>query len=808
MSKKKKPRKKRADTPATGQIAAPPSGTRRGGRTIAWLLAAVVASVVVVALVMKQMRGPAAPAPLSTTPPPLGAKFVGAAECAKCHEHENTLWNGSHHQLAMQPATDSTVLGNFNHASFDNGGVASNFYRTGSKFMVRTDGADGALHDYEISYTFGVYPLQQYLIAMPGGRLQALGIAWDSRARERGGQRWFFLYPGQKITPDDSRHWTGIDQNWNYMCADCHSTNLRKNYNAGTRTFATAYAEIDVSCEACHGPGSNHVSWAKKEGDWQSLDATEGLTIALDERKAVAWTIDPVTGNARRSAPRQSEREIQMCARCHARRGQIHEDYVHGQPVGDDYRVALLDEDHYFPDGQIKEEDYEYGSFIESRMFHAGVTCSDCHEPHSARLRGDGNNVCMQCHSAAKYNSPAHHFHQVGSAGARCVECHMPTRTYMVIDARRDHSIRIPRPDLSVKMGTPNACTNCHTDKPAQWALAAVDKWYGHTPVGFQRFAEALNAGSAGAPGAQKLLAQLVADREQPAIARASALSMLNAYAAPSTDDAVRAGVADESALVRRAAAEAMSNTEPSASASVLAPLLGDPVRDVRIETASVLAGLPADNLPADVADAFGRATEEYITAQELNADRPEAHLNLGLLYARENHLDQAEAELKTALSIDPGFAPGAVNLADIYRAQNRDQDGERVLEDAIKRSPDDASLEHALGLLMVRQKRSSEGLDLLATAARIDPGNARYVYVYAIALNDAGSTGAAIETLETSLKLHPYDRDSLAALVNFLEQSGNSTAALTYAHRLQELEPGNPQVQQMLKDLTEHSHS
>ena len=705
----------------------------------------------------------------------------------------------------MQPATNSTVLGDFNHASFDNSGVVSDFYRAGSKFMVRTDGPDGALHDYEIGYTFGVYPLQQYLIAMPGGRLQALGIAWDSRARARGGQRWFFLYPGQKITPDDSRHWTGIDQNWNYMCADCHSTNLRKNYNAGTRTFATAYAEIDVACEACHGPGSNHVSWAKKEGDWQSLDATEGLTIVLDERKAVAWPIDPVTGNARRSAPRQSEREIQMCARCHARRGQIHEDYVHGQPVGDDYRVALLDEDHYFPDGQIKEEDYEYGSFIQSRMFHAGVTCSDCHEPHSSRLRADSNNVCMQCHSAAKYNSPAHHFHQLGSAGARCVECHMPTRTYMVIDARRDHSIRIPRPDLSAKIGTPNACTNCHTDKSAQWALDAVDKWYGHTPVGFQRFAEALDTGSAGAPGAQKLLAQLVADREQPAIARASALSMLNAYAPASTDDAIRAGVADESALVRRGAAEAMSNTEPAASASVLAPLLGDPVRDVRIETAGVLAGLPADNLPPDVADAFGRATEEYIAAQELNADRPEAHLNLGLLYARENHLDQAEAELKTALSIDPGFAPGAVNLADLYRAQNRDADGERLLEDAIKRSPDDASLKHALGLLMVRQKRNSEGLDLLATAARLDPGNARYVYVYAIALNDAGSTGAAIETLETSLKRHPYDRDSLAALVNFLEQSGNSTAALTYAHRLQELEPGNPQVEQMLKDLTGH---
>jgi tetratricopeptide (TPR) repeat protein len=706
----------------------------------------------------------------------------------------------------MQPATDSTVLGNFNHARFDNSGVTTTFSRSGSKFMVRTDGPDGALHDYEIGYTFGVYPLQQYLIAMPGGRLQALGTAWDSRPRESGGQRWFFLYPGQKITFRDPRHWTGIDQNWNYMCADCHSTNLRKNYDARTRTFSTVYAEIDVSCEACHGPGSNHVAWAKKEGDWQELDATEGLTIALNEREGVAWSIDPATGNARRSSPRLTEREIQMCARCHARRGEIHEDHVHGQPVGDDYRVALLDEDHYFADGQIKEEDYEYGSFIQSRMFHAGVTCSDCHEPHSLKLRADGNNVCMQCHSRQKYDSPRHHFHKAESAGARCVECHMPTRTYMVVDPRRDHSIRIPRPDLSVKLGTPDACANCHTDKSAEWALDSVIKWYGHAPEGFQSFAETLNAGSAGAPGAQQSLERLVADREQPAIARATALSILAAYAPPPSDSAVRAGVIDDSALVRLAAARAMSNTDP-AGPKTLAPLLSDPVRAVRIEAAEVQAGLTADNMPAGVAAAFTRATDEYIGAQELNADRPEAHLNLGLLYAKENHFDKAEAELKTALSLDPSFAPAAVNLADLYRAQNRDEEGERVLKNGLGRSPNDASLEHALGLLMVRQKRGAEGLGLLGAAARGEPGNARYVYVYAIALNDAGQTKAAIEALESSIKAHPYDRDSLAALVSFVEQSGDSAKAVTYAQQLDELEPNNPQVRQMLKQLNEHQH-
>ena len=383
----------------------------------------------------------------------------------------------------------------------------------------------------------------------------------------------------------------------------------------------------------------------------------------------------------------------------------------------------------------------------------------------------------------------------------------MPTRTYMVVDPRRDHSIRIPRPDLSVKLGTPNACNNCHTDRSAQWASDSVKKWYGHAPEGFQHFAETLQAGATGAPGAQQSLERLIVDREQPAISRASALSMLAAYAPTPTDAAVRAGVIDDSALVRRAAARALSNSDPSGSATTLAPLLSDPIRSVRIEAAEVLAALPADNLPRNFAAAFSRATDEYISAQQLNADRPEAHMNLGLLYARENHFDKAEAELKTALSLDPSFAPASVNLADLYRGQNRDQEGERVLNDAISHSPNNASLEHALGLLMIRQKRNAPALELLAAAARNEPSNARYAYVYAVALNDAGKTKAAVETLESSIKTHPYDRDSLAALVNFLDRAGDSAAALTYAQRLDELEPGNPQVREMLRKLKEHSH-
>jgi tetratricopeptide (TPR) repeat protein len=762
----------------------------------------IVSAMVMLGLSHRLPRYVATARVVSSAPAPT---FVGATACGGCHERELKLWMGSHHQLAMQPASDSTVLGDFNDAKVSDGAVTSLFFRRDGKFMVRTTGPDGALHDYRIEFTFGVSPLQQYLIEMPDGRLQALGIAWDSRSRESGGQRWFRLHPDSKLSPGDPLYWTGIDQNWNFMCADCHSTNLRKNYDLKTRTFATSYAEIDVACEACHGPGSHHVAWAAKTGDWRRCEANHGLTIALDERRGVSWKIDGASGNVVRSTPRRSEREIQMCARCHSRRSQIREDYVHGQPLGDDYRVSLLDDDLYYPDGQIKAEVYEYGSFIQSRMFHAGVTCSDCHDPHSLKLRVQGNGVCLQCHSAPRYDSTRHHFHRAGSPGSRCVECHMPSRIYMVVDARRDHSLRIPRPDLSVKIGVPNACNGCHRDKSAEWAAAQVAKWYGHQPVGFQRFAETLHAGSVGAPGAASALSQLVANREQPPIARASALALMVGEPESVVAASVREAARDTSPLVRRAAARLLpgadAHASPGAPALLLplasAHLLGDPVLAVRIEAADALAGTPADALPGDVAGALNKAITEYVSAQELNADRPEAHSNLAWLYTREKRFAEAQRELATALSLDPSFAPAAVNLADLDRELGQDGEGERVLRDAIVRLPNDASLQHALGLLLVRQGHEQEALEHLAVAARLDPASARFAYVYAVALNDAGHKGKALEVLEDDVARHPYDREALAALVNLYRGEGNAEKADGYAKRLADLEAGDAQVRQ-----------
>ncbi len=812
MSRGKRERRKAAQahetsTGAPAGLPDRPEPAPAPRRLVKALLLGVGAAVAVLAVAAgawwwessRPSKGPLAGAARAARP---AASHVGQQVCGQCHQQTAQRWRGSHHDLAMQSPTDASVAGDFNNSRFTYAGVTSTFFRRGSTFVVRTDGPDGKLHDYDVKYTFGATPLQQYLIEFPDGRLQALGIAWDTRPRAQGGQRWFHLYPGQNVTHRDELHWTGLSQNWNYMCAECHSTDVRKNYDPKTRRFGTTYAEVNVACEACHGPGSMHVAWARKEGDWRALDGgTKGLVIALDERKAVTWAISAETGNARRTPPGRTRREVETCGRCHARRGQFSEDYVHGRPLGDTHRVALLEDRLYYPDGQIRDEVYEYGSFLQSKMFHQGVTCADCHDPHSLALRAPGSQVCLGCHAAQTYATPTHHFHPAGSRGADCIGCHMPTTTYMVIDPRHDHSFRVPRPDLSVTLGVPNPCTRCHAGRPAAWAARQVETWYGHAPRGYQRYAEALGAASTGRPGATELLEAVARDGDQPAIARASALGHLGPSPGAGALEVIRAGVKDGDPLVRGAAAGALEGVDPGFRADLLAPLLDDPVRAVRMQAARALAGAPRDRLTDKQRTALDRGLAEYIAGEQFNADRPESHLNLGLLYAAQRRFAEAEGALRAALAVDPRFAPASVNLADLYRATGRDPEGERVLRDVLEHSPT-AAAHHALGLLLVRQKRMPEALAELEAAARLAPESARYGYVYAVGLNGTGRPKQAMEALLRVLARHPYDRDSLAALVAYSREQGNPRQALVYARRFAELEPANVEARQMVERL------
>lgn len=720
----------------------------------------------------------------------IAADYVGRDKCQSCHKAETKLWQNSHHDLAMDHANSKTVLGDFSNTSFKYAGITSKFYKKDDRYMVRTDGPDGKLQDYETKYTFGVTPLQQYLIELEPGRLQALSIAWDTRKKAEGGQRWFHLYPDEKITFTDELHWTRPSFNWNGMCAECHSTNLQKNYDSKADTFKTSWSEIDVSCEACHGPASNHIDWAKTliGRKLNKSDINSGFNFSLDERKNISWDMDDVSGTAKRSHKRETEKEIEVCAQCHSRRSAITNNYHAGKSFTDHYMPSLLDEGMYYSDGQIQDEVYVYGSFLQSKMYHKGVTCSDCHEPHSLQLRQEGNGVCLQCHKAEKFESKKHHFHKEDSKGALCAECHLPTRSYMVVDPRHDHSIRIPRPDLSAALGTPNACNQCHEDKPASWAAARVRDWYDKPQQGYQQFAHAIDASRKGKATSGKLLAKLIRNGETPNIARAFAMSGITPYLNQSNIDILQKGLNDKDAMVRMASVSALEGLPQTMLAQLAFPLLDDPIRSVRIEAARVLAPVPTGKLQGELLTIYNRAASEYINSQQVNAERPEAQLNLGNYYAAKGEIDKAVAAYKKSIGLEDVFIPAYINLADLYRAQGEDNSADSLLQSAIEIAPKNADAHYALGLLKIRQKKNSEAIKLLQRAAEFNKSNANYVYVYAIALDSTGQKDVAIKVLQGANERFPQNANILEALITFHRDAGNEFAAQTLMKKLQKL--------------------
>ena len=667
--------------------------------------------------------------------------LIGSAACASCHADPSAAWETSQHAVAMQRATPATVLARFDSVPVTLEGVPHTFFRRGSQYVVTTEGTDGRPHDFGIAYTFGVSPLQQYLVEFPGGRMQALAVAWDTRAASEGGQRWFSLNPGRRFSHEDEEHWTGRLYNWNFRCADCHSTAVRKAYDPVMDRFRTARSEISVGCEACHGPGSAHREWGRTSaGLRRILWRGNGLTAPLDERRGASWAMPAGARTARRSTPRAADREIETCAQCHARRIHIADGYVAGAPLTDYYIPSLVERDLYHVDGQQREEVYNHGSFLQSRMYRAGVTCADCHDPHTQKLRAPGNLVCGQCHSPAAYDTSAHTFHPAKGAAA-CVDCHMPTTTYMEVDSRHDHSIRVPRPDLSVALGVPDACTRCHTGRDAAWADAQVRQWYGRPARGSQRFAHAFAADERGDPAAFDSLMRVATDTAENPIARASALARLGAYPTEATLALARQNARSPDALTRLAALQVLEAYPPPRRAEVAIPALRDERRAVRQGAAWLLAPL-ADSLPDDARAAFAAAAREFVARQRYNADQPDHRLTLGHFYVQRVYLDSAAAEYRAATRQAPRFAQAWVELAEVLRVQGRDAEAEEAMREGVRRLPGEAGMYHALGDLLMRMGRPADAVEPLARATRMRPDVPEFRAAHARAVEALRSPG------------------------------------------------------------------
>jgi predicted CXXCH cytochrome family protein len=729
-------------------------------------------------------------------------EYVGKEKCITCHKQETSAFLGSHHDLAMQHAKSDTVLGDFDNAEFVFNGITSRFYKNDGKFFVRTDGPEGNLEDFEIKYTFGVTPLQQYLIELPGGRIQALNIVWDSRTESEGGQRWYHLYPDEKIAHDDELHWTGLNHNWNHMCAECHSTNLEKNYDSVTNTFNTVWSEIDVSCEACHGPASKHIKLTKELTIAELNEQKDkGFEIKHENWSSKDWVFSENQAIASLFNERNNSPLLDNCGRCHSRRTSMYDKNSYKKSFHNAHLLALLDPGLYHADGQINDEVYVYGSFLQSKMHQAGVNCLDCHDPHSLKLRAEGNQLCQQCHDEKTYNNKSHHFHETNTKESECVSCHMPAKNYMVIDSRRDHSFRVPRPDLTIKTGSPNACNQCHTEESAEWAMDKIKGWYKKNGFDFH-YGEALHAARMGSANAEALLLRLINDQEQPAIARATAMRLLAGGLNSNTFNTIYEATDSDETLIRLASADALSSMEINDRHKLLKHLLEDEEKAVRINAANILA--PASKLQLSDKDKrlLLKSLDEYIDVQNKNAERAFAHVNLGNLYVSLGDYTKARAFYETAIKKEPTFIPAYANLADLYRLQDLEEISQSVLLDALKVNNDAAVIYHALGLSQVRQKKNQAALKSFKQATTLEPDNAQFILVYAIALHSDNNTEKALTLLAAYHERVPTNGQILMTLSTLNRDHGNIDESIFYAEKLQELMPDNAQLKKHIEVL------
>ncbi len=674
--------------------------------------------------------------------------YVGTDKCQSCHKGEFESYLTSDHFHAMDTASSHSVKGDFNNSTFVFHGDTTYFYKKGEQYFVRTTDSTGRKKEFLVSFTFGWKPLQQYLVSFPDGRIQTLPFCWDTRPANEGGQKWFHIYGKENIMPGDELFWTDINQNWNFMCADCHTTNYFKNFDINTNTYHSTWNESRVSCESCHGPASGHMIWAEKEDPKDSL---MGFAFSLATRK-VTWAFNKENGIAYPSSVEKNDELIETCARCHARAARISDHYHHGESFLQTHIPSTINTINYYVDGQIKEEDYEYGSFLQSKMYAQGVTCINCHDAHSMKIKLPGNQLCYTCHMPDVYDVFQHTRHEKNTEGSSCVGCHMPVTNYMVVDPRRDHSIRIPRPDLSLKMNTPNACNQCHTDKTTAWANKSFLEWYGDKLPKEKTYGELMHKIAQNTTGSGAAWSELMTVANYPAIIKATALDANNRFYSQQNINIITEQLKSNDPNIRLNALRAISPLPMNMVIPAVTPLLNDKVLAVRRQVLNVL-GPSYQQMDEATRQKFDAEVSEAMTLERNLSDRPEGYLNQGLLLANTGKINEAEQIYQLGLKRFPKFVGLYMNLADVYRMKNSEPQVKEMLDKGLRIHPNNADLNYSLALWHIRRGDKKEGLATLQKATQLESSNASFVYAYAIGLHDMGEKAKAISTLESFLK-------------------------------------------------------
>lgn len=687
-------------------------------------------------------------------------------QCVACHQNQVNDWKKSDHAKAMDIASPSSVLADFNGATFEHYGQSAKFTTKEGKYWATISRGE-TTQKYQLDYTFGHYPLQQFLVKTDGGRYQVLPFSWDSRTKSEGGQRWFAIYEDEDVKSNDRLHWQQPLQNWNGMCADCHSDGLKRNYSVTDNTFDTTWDNINVGCQSCHGKMIEHI----EKGAIENNDYTGSKEIAK-------WllSLEDIDGEwvTRRPSAKRDNSFMENCYACHSLRSPLTDGFVHDAPFLDQFSPNFIASPLYHTDGQIKEEVYVYGSFLQSKMHAAGVNCLDCHNEHSMKIKAPENGVCLQCHNPVVFDVESHHRHLKDSEGSLCVSCHMPTNTYMGVDDRRDHSFKIPRPHLSDGNDAPNACTQCHDDKSNQWATQNLEKWHGEaaklatTEADFHRLQM----------GKRLSIAQHLAvinDKKLSEILRATAITHLPNTVGQLFDAQIQNWVYSDEPLIRLAIAKNGQLLAPDDRQKSFVKLLSDQYRAVRTAAANHLI-----NIPVIDKTLLQKALTELMHSNDVNSWRGEGHLNQSMIHMNLGDPTKTVEALTRGIEVDPYFTENYINLADIYRSVG-DTNKEKIIYQAgLNATPKSAMLQYSYGLHLIRTKQTSEALEAFNNAVKLSPDNSQFAYVYLIAMDANGQTKRALSILKSIIRRFNGD-PQLAQLGMSFAQKLNDERSYNY---------------------------
>jgi Flp pilus assembly protein TadD len=744
------------------------SGGNQGNRLAGWLL---IVGLLLAGGCERRPASDSAKASAPDAPVPLNA-YAGSAACAECHRAAHELWRQSHHALAERPVAPAQDAPAFRPArEFRDGSFTTRVEWAAAQPVVTTRGLAQTPAAVPVARVLGESPLRQFLVAADGGRWQTLEAAWDPHRAE-----WFNVFGAEDRRGGEWGHWTGRGMNWNSMCADCHNTALRKNYAPATDSYRTAMAEPGVGCEACHGPARAHVEWRRHHG---------------------SATTDPTL------AKLKPEEMLDACGTCHSRRAELTGRFVPGDAFTDHFALATVDETaNYFVDGQVREEDYEFASFLSSRMHAAGVRCGDCHQPHSAKTLLPGNALCQRCHAGGANGAPviipaAHTFHRADSTGSQCVNCHMPQTTFMQRHRRHDHGFTIPDPLLTEELGIPNACNRCHTDRDTAWTRTAAEKWYGGKLARPTRErARWIAAARRGDRSAVSPLLGLLRTNATP-FWQGVAVRMLESWVHESSvEQAVRKLDSHTNSLVRANVVRAL---EPLATAGAgpardtVTARLEDADRSVRVAAAWTLRS----QLNLD-----SRAGRELRHSLEYQADQPVGQLRLGHFHASRGELPKALEHFRRAVAWDPNSPPLRRELA-VALSQSGDAAGAVAeLEAAAQLDPKEAEFRFLLALGYGEAERPERVQRELEAALRLNPNHARAAYNLGLLLHGRGDRERALTALLQAEAADSQDARIPYARATVHAELGQRDEARTAARRALELRPGWTGAEELVRSL------